>query len=165
MRFNRGNQGRIGYETAQVCLNGHVITQFVESHPEETKKFCDKCGEATTSVCPKCSKPVHGFYHHPRVGHSITKAPAFCHECGSAYPWTERQFAATKELANEIFTPEESIQVQQSLENIVRETPNTPVAIVRFKKLMSKAGQTVASGFRDILVDVVSEAIKKQIWP
>ncbi|MFI5269488.1 MAG: DUF2321 domain-containing protein, partial [Chloroflexota bacterium] len=52
-----------------------------------------------------------------------------------------------------------------SLDDLVRETPNTPVAVARFKRLATKAGRTVADGLRSILVDVFSEAIRKQIWP
>jgi len=36
---------------------------------------------------------------------------------------------------------------------------------VRFKKLASKGGQVVAQGLKQILVSVVTEAVRKQIWP
>ena len=38
------------------------------------------------------------------------------------------------------------------------------VAIGRFKRFMAKAGKETAEGFRSILIDIVSETIKKSIW-
>jgi hypothetical protein len=92
--------------------------------------------------------------------------PAFCHECGEPYPWTEKRFAAIKQLAEEVpeFSPEDRVELRNSVDDIVRQTPNSPVAINRLKKLMKKGGQWVAEGVRSILVDVLSEAIKKKIW-
>ena len=48
---------------------------------------------------------------------------------------------------------------------MVRETPQATVAATRFKSLVAKAGKPAADAFRDILVDILSEAIKKSIWP
>lgn len=156
-----------GYDIAQVCANGHVITQFAQTRPENTKRFCPDCGAATISSCPGCSKPIQGYRHGGRV-HALAsrEPPAFCHECGSPYPWTEKRFAAIKQLADEVpeFSPEDRVELRESVDDIVRQTPNSPVAINRLKKLMKKGGQWVADGVRSILVDVLSEAIKKQIW-
>jgi hypothetical protein len=58
-----GTSGELhGYDVGQVCLNGHVITQFGGTRPEYLKKFCDKCGEPTLIACPKCSKPIQGYH-------------------------------------------------------------------------------------------------------
>jgi hypothetical protein len=40
----------------------------------------------------------------------------------------------------------------------------THVAASRFKRLVKKAGVGAAEGFRNILIDVMSEATKKAIW-
>ena len=53
------------YDTAQICMNGHVINSMSISHPEHNKKFCDKCGAPTTTNCPKCNTPIKGHYHPP----------------------------------------------------------------------------------------------------
>ena len=47
---------------------------------------------------------------------------------------------------------------------MTKDSPKTQVASLRFKKVMSKVGNSVASGVRDIVVDVLSEAAKKAIW-
>ena len=46
----------------------------------------------------------------------------------------------------------------------MKDSPNSPVATLRFKKIMVKVGKTAADMFKDILVSVSSEAAKKVIW-
>lgn len=46
----------------------------------------------------------------------------------------------------------------------MKDSPRVQVASLRFKQTMSKVGTSVASGVRDIVVDVLSEAAKKAIW-
>jgi len=165
-RFMAGGELH-GYDTAQVCVNGHVITQFAQTRPEHLRKFCDKCGAETIVDCPKCSKPIQGYHHAGRY-HALVKKepPAFCHECGSQFPWTERRLAAAQRFAEEvdIFSPEDRQQLEQSLDDLVKQTPDTPIAVNRVKKLLLKGGKVVSDGLRDILVDVLSEAIKKSLW-
>jgi hypothetical protein len=55
--------------------------------------------------------------------------------------------------------------LSRSLDDLVRETPNTPVAIFRFKQLVSKVGKPAADTLKSILVDVIVESAKRQIWP
>ena len=33
------------YHTAQICLNGHVITDSYDKNPEFRQNYCDKCGQ------------------------------------------------------------------------------------------------------------------------
>ena len=95
--------------------------------------------------------------------------PSFCPDCGKPYPWTEAKLKAAKELADELdnLSLEECELLKKSLDDIIvmEDTPQTPVAATRFKKLVAKAGQVAAQGFRDILVDIASETAKKLIWP
>lgn len=164
MRFRR--LGPVGYDNAQVCQNGHVITNFAETRPQHMKNFCDKCGAPTIRACPKCAKHIQGHYHGgaPRSG---KPAPAFCHGCGSPYPWTEHAINAVKQLTNEDadFSPEETEIFVTSLQSIVGQTPDAALATTRFKKLLTKVAKPVSHALRDILVDVLSETAKKAIWP
>ena len=93
--------------------------------------------------------------------------PICCPDCGKPYPWTEIKLKAAQELADELdsLSAEERSLLKKSLNDIVRDTPKTTVAATRFKRLVAKAGKSAADGFRDILVDVLSEAVKKVIWP
>lgn len=156
------------YDVAQVCLNGHMVNDSVGRSPEFNQKFCDTCGAETITKCPSCGNNIQGRYHGSGlVIVSSFEAKAFCHNCGKPFPWTEAKIKAAKELSQEIegLSAEERQQLEKSIDDIVRETPGTPLAATRFKKILSKAGKATAGAFRDILVDITSEAAKKMIWP
>lgn len=92
--------------------------------------------------------------------------PAYCHNCGRAFPWTERKVDAATDLV-EIsgkLSSEELAQFRADLSEMTKESPRLLVASTRFKQTMAKVGSAVAGGVRDIVVDVLSEAAKKAIW-
>lgn len=158
----------MGYDIAQVCPNGHAVNDSYQKHPEFNQKFCEKCGEKTITHCPKCNGPIRGAYHSDGVVDDFEYTPSpYCHQCGSALPWTERRIRAAMELSVEAgaLDNEESMMLEQSIKEIVRETPQTHVAANRFKKIMVKAGAFTAGAVKDILMDIVSETAKKIIWP
>lgn len=156
------------YDTAQVCVNGHVITTSATTSRALLQPRCSRCGSETITTCPSCGASIHGHYHIPGVFAVGFKepTPAYCHQCGSAYPWTTSALEAARELADEIdgLTLEEREQLKQTLDDIVRETPRTQVATLRFKRLVAKAGSGTAEMFKQVLVDVVSESVRKVIW-
>ncbi|MEE8194058.1 MAG: DUF2321 domain-containing protein [Dehalococcoidales bacterium] len=176
------------YDTAQICTNGHLFNWMSISKPEYNRKFCDKCGASTITNCQYCNAMIRGYYHEGRLtqeklNREILEAlnpppkttpynlgltlPSFCPDCGKPYLRTEAKLKAAQELSDELdnLSAEERELLKKSLNDIVRDTPQTVVAVTRFKKLVTKAGKVAADGFRDILVDVVSEAVKKMIWP
>jgi hypothetical protein len=153
---------------AQICLNGHVINSASKSSPECCQEFCAKCGTKTIKACPACGTDIRGYYHvQGVVGYFEYQVPRFCHACGKAYPWTETSLEAAKRYALELqsLNQEERTQLAAALDDLVRDSPKTPVAASRFKRLASKAGKETAEAFKAILVEVVSEAAKKSIWP
>lgn len=155
------------YETAQVCMNGHVISSGIETSPETAQKFCDDCGAATITECPKCKTSIRGYHMVPGIMSLADYTLAsFCHECGAPYPWTETRLNAAKELAAEAegLSDDERSQLAQSLDDLIADTPRTPVASARFKKLMAKAGTATANAAKQILIEVVTEGVKKAIW-
>jgi hypothetical protein len=155
------------YRVAQICVNGHVATDSADQHPELREAFCSQCGEATIMQCPKCNAPIRGDYDVPGVFvMSHYTPPAFCHSCGNGFPWTERKIAGAVELveAGTDLTAAEVQQLRSDLTELTKDSPKTQAASLRFKKLMAKAGNTIASGVRDIVVDILSEAAKKAIW-
>lgn len=93
--------------------------------------------------------------------------PSFCHQCGTAYPWTADALAAAKDFAADLesLSPEDHETVNEALPDLVRDTARTPVAATRFKKILAKAGVEGATGLKQILVSVVTEAAKRMIWP
>src|SRR5438874_2043939 len=124
--YSRGEED--WYDTLQVCLNGHVITQYGQSQPDGLKAFCTRCGARTITDCPAYTTPMHG-YHHMSVLHiSAAEIPRFCHACGQAFPWTEARVQAAKDLAEELdsLSDSEKEQLKHSIDDIVQDTPNTP---------------------------------------
>lgn len=167
----RGRQTSEGwYDTAQVCLSGHLVNNSTKASPEDNREFCAKCGARTITKCPKCEADIPGQFHATGtfvLSIPMRQVPKFCSNCGAPYPWTENRLKAAHDLANEIteISEDERDILNQSLDELVKDTPQTQVATVRFKKIVSKAGKEVANAFREILIDIVSEAVRKMIWP
>ena len=163
--FSRGGRG--AYDVAQICLNGHVINSTTQQLPQFNKKFCDRCGQATITQCRQCGNSIQGEYHGGGIVIGKWPAPAFCIHCGASHPWTESRLNAARDLAldSEYLNDADKETLSKSLDDLVTDTPSTPAAANRFKKLMVKVGKEGAGAFRDILVDIASETAKKIIWP
>jgi len=156
-------------DTAQVCLNGHRVTSTYDSAPESRRQFCTMCGAPTITACPACGARIKGDYRAEGVFNleADLPLPLFCDGCGKPYPWTASGLRAARELADEIegLSSQEREQLKHSLDDLVADTPRTGLAVVRFKKLAAKAGQGAAQALKQILVALVTDAARKQIWP
>lgn len=155
------------YEQALVCLNGHLITDCLRLAPKRAVPFCKRCGEGTISQCPSCSAPIQGDYIVPGViSRSSYRRASYCPECGAPMPWTVRALDAANEAAQDLeaLTEADRVELQRTLPELLADSPMTKVAAGRFKRLMLKAGGNAADVFRDLLVDVISEAAKRSIW-
>lgn len=154
------------YDVALVCQNGHVINEFAASMPQFSKKFCTECGGLGISKCPGCTTPIQGSCGSFEVPDDTPfHAPNFCHECGKPYPWTVARIQAAQQLVDMAAA---SASDKESLKNgvpaLLTNTPQTPVVAAKWKQFLLGAGKQVADAGRDILVDVVSESVKKTIW-
>src|SRR5690348_2780304 len=112
----------VRYLTAQICMNGHVITSGIEISPEMRANFCATCGSATISACPSCQTPIRGVYHVPGF-FSIADhydAPNHCYNCGAVLPWTKAKLEAAKEHALELegLNDADKTQLQGAIEDI-----------------------------------------------
>jgi len=177
---------RSWYDTAQICNNGHVVNWMSVSKPEYNRSFCDKCGAQTITNCQYCNAMIKGYYHTIEwTKKDVIKAfqeainplpetipynlgltlPSFCSECGKPYPWTEAKLKAAKELADllEELSPEEREILKKSFDDIVRDTPQTPVAATQFERIAAKLGKAATEQLRKLVVDIASETAKKII--
>jgi len=155
------------YDTAQICLNGHVISTMASSSPQSNQKYCAECGVQTITACTYCNSPIRGYYHIRGVfGFSDYHKPSYCYNCGKSYPWTVASLEAASELADELekLTADERQQLKESFPDLVKNTPKTVVAETRFIKLMKKAGSETYDSMKSILIDVVSETVKKSLF-
>ncbi len=157
------------YDVAQICLNGHVINDSVKEYPQHNKKYCDKCGAATITNCLNCNTEIQGYYNVEGVIaiSSHYTAPAFCPNCGKPYSWTEAKIQAAHDLTQELenISEEEREILDQSINEMVKDSPRTSLAVTRFKKILSKTNKPIVDAFRNILVDIISETAKKLLWP
>jgi hypothetical protein len=151
------------YDAAQICLNGHVATASAVRYPEHRKKFCDRCGEPTIMACSKCRAEIRGRFHVEGFvgGYDDYQRPAFCHECGSAFPWTERTKSAAIGLFIEESQDEEDQRLfKSSIEEVTNDTPQAKAAGMRINRLLKKLPTTSAGIIRDMIVNIASEGIK-----
>lgn len=74
-----------------VCLNGHVITDRLQTFPEQDVSHCDRCGALTLSHCRTCGQELPGAPSLPGpepIGRP--RPPLYCSQCGAAFPWAPR---------------------------------------------------------------------------
>jgi hypothetical protein len=78
-------------DVMQVCRNGHVITDLLQSYPERGLLHCDRCGAQTLYRCSTCGEPIPGAIYVPGLpAAGGCPAPNYCGVCGGAFPWTMR---------------------------------------------------------------------------
>ena len=149
------------YDTAQICLNGHIICPGIKDHPGKKQKYCQWCGSATITKCNHCSVDIPGNYipgpHNYIPMNRIP--PAYCYSCGKPFPWTEAKINALKELIDitDKLDVKEKEDIKSNINDIISETPRSNVAIAIIKNLTSKLTGEV----RKLIVDVSAETIKR----
>ena len=91
--------------------------------------------------------------------------PPYCPHCGKQFPWVESAVGAAEEFADELDALDavEKAELKASVPDLISNTPRTPLALSRFKKLISKIGPAAASSLTQILVSVLTEEAKKQL--
>lgn len=145
----------------QLCRNGHLVNFDPHGNPDNNRNFCSTCGEATLTKCEKCQNPIED------TSYMIFKAPSFCGDCGSPFPWTATRLEAAHELAKtfEYIDEDQRKILDSNIDVLVKDTPSTSIAASKVKTVLRKAGDTATQMFRDILVDIMSETAKKIIFP
>jgi hypothetical protein len=146
------------------------------------RPYCPECGTPTITTCPSCGKPIRGAKCIRRYGRvwvsneasqwtelisRLIAPPSFCSECGTIFPWTSASLHAANDLADELddLNHEERELLKRSIEDVVRDSPNTNVAVTRIKKLAMKAGSGTLNVLRPILTSVATEAARKLLFP
>lgn len=151
---------------AQICINGHVITDSLENSPEFAARFCKDCGEKTISKCSHCGINIRGHVSYDGIfGAYEYKRPSFCHSCGKPYPWTELAIQSAIELAemSGTLSSDDIEKFKSDIPALSTDSPKTALAVARTKQILAKVGKEVADGIRSIIVDVASETVKKMM--
>ncbi len=150
--------------TAQICVNGHIVSSQLNNYPGVEEIYCSKCGAETITACKACNEPLRGV---SRYAHGDEyKRPAYCFKCGLPYPWTEAALNAANDLTRELeLSDSDADALRSTFQDLVSESAQTTVAASRFRRIVAKAGPLAADGFKTILVNVVTEAAKKVMFP
>jgi hypothetical protein len=64
----------------------------------------------------------------------------------------------------EKLSPDDREKLAAALPNLLAETPKTPAAELIFKRLIKKAGDGALDAMRRILIDVLSESVRKSLF-
>lgn len=130
------------YTTAQICLNGHVVTSDIR-HFEDLETYCSKCGAKTLTACPNCGTTIRGKYD--AVGEPVIpyrySPPAYCRNCGAPFPWIKAALTAADELISEEMhelTDDEKSKFKAALPDILNDSPRTTLAATRIAKYLTK---------------------------
>lgn len=154
------------YDTAQVCMKGHVVTTTSEFSPERMSDFCEKCGEKTMTHCSECGSPIRGYYSSLDLPYVTEyKLPKHCGGCGAPYPWTERMtrtLIGAVEECKEI-GPNDLSKLRKSAADIVSNTPKTKQASILMASLLVKMSKNHQDVIKDLLVKFACEAAKDLI--
>lgn len=158
------NAMSLQYDEAWICENGHTINSCIHEMPEKNTEFCEKCGAKTVKTCPSCEKPIRGF-DWESSGLSSYKVPSYCIHCGSPFPWTQSKIQAAEELIrlNEDLNDPEKEDFVGAVQEIGKDSPQAKVGAEKIKKYARKIGQEAYSVIKDIISDIASETIKKQL--
>lgn len=120
-------------------------------------------------LCAACNSQIQGEYVVSDVvvmGGRNQRPPAFCHECGRPYPWTERRIESARELANDFeeLSTDDREKLKEAVVDVVVASPKTEVSAGRFKKIMGKVKSEGANAMKTILYDVLGEVAKRSIY-
>ena len=156
------------YDTAQICLNGHVINANVNEFPAHNATHCSKCGEPTITQCPSCNTEIRGSHEAEGVaglGREF-QAPAYCHKCGKIYPWTEKRLLAAKQLADgyDELSSDDKEKLKGTFDDLFRENAMTEIAGFRFKTIMTKVRKESYEEMKNIFTDITIQAIRKFLF-
>ena len=154
------------YDILQACENGHLITERLQMHPERGQKHCHRCAAKTASECRSCGKSIRGHLNGAYVGGwEDEHVPAFCHECGTPYPWTARRIHAAQAMADEVegLSDGDRIMLKSSIEEIVGDTPMSEVAVTRIKKIFKSVRADALPALRKLVVDVAGKAAAEML--
>lgn len=155
------------YRTAQICKNGHVITSNT-NNTARLSNFCPECKAETISSCPNCNTPIRGKYDVPGVmSISSYMPPKYCHHCGHPFPWTESTLNSISELLDmqNQLTEDEKQHFMSYLPIIFDETPQSEVTALKLRLLFNKLPSEIGSLAKNVITDVISESIKKILFP
>ena len=153
------------WDTAQICINGHVINILAVDQKDRNAPFCRDCGARTIMACEHCATAIRGMRHYD-MGARPFAVPMNCENCGAQFPWTESAIAAAHELVAEFeLSAEDKATLDQDVVLLVEDSARTQVAALRTQRILSKAGSGAMEIFVQVLSGVLTEVAKGVLLP
>ena len=162
------------YWNGKICLNGHVV----DYGNGEKDSFCSKCGSQVLDSCTHCNTKIRGASKHwsAMVGSAVSyfdakpenmKVPFYCRNCSEPYEWTNRILESSVSLISMDENVDESIKelIKSAIPDLLVETPETPVAIAKYKMYIPKINKTVSDSLYQLLIDFMAETAKRALFP
>jgi len=163
-----------GYDTALICLNGHVVNTAFHHNSMSNQHHCEKCGEKTVTQCPSCNQEIRGVrywiqqsYVDARHGGSHTtfdtryELPKFCLHCGTAYPWTDKRIQTLREYIINIteLSEDDKQLLLNNLSDLIKSTPRSDLAASYWKKILDNK-----EGIAKIVYEIGKEYLPSVIF-
>lgn len=163
-------------DTAQICINGHIINLSCKYDPIACSDYCPQCGEKTIIKCPHCFAPIRGnkYTETPvwldvtdtEIIHEVYQIPAFCPKCGSPYPWTESLLQEADTIIDSFdeLTEEQRKLLKDKFPDLLTDTPRTISSALTFSKLingLTSVGSSVGKGF---LINLLEKHVPETIF-
>lgn len=81
--------------------------------------------------------------------------PAYCHNCGKPYPWTESAIETMRKIIweDEDLFEDEKERMNESLPDLITETPKTELAIMQVKKCAMRATKAVGTALLNFVIE------------
>lgn len=166
-------QGRLFENDAAYCRRGHTLIDYAASLTGRIPSHCPTCGASAVDSCPRCSAPIPGdlrvqFRSYGPPERVLRDRPAFCGQCGSAFPWVDRQ-GRIYELGNLLDEdPDLEDPERQRALDALRELENPDLDSSDELRLWERVRRAAPSFWarsaaRVILIDLVSAALKGKL--
>lgn len=153
------------YRNATICINGHVLS----TSDSNTQAKCSKCGNEAISSCGNCGTAIRGSLIYPSnyIGFYNFNFPNYCHNCGEPYPWTSLILDNVIELMALEDDVDDNVKeiIKNSIPGLLVDSPKTPLSVAKYQKNIGKFSDPIKNGLYQILIDVVSESVKKILFP
>ena len=180
------------FDNAQICKAGHVVNIYKYLHSECNVKHCLLCPEEVISECPSCHQPIRGGYYCAKVfsqnaytgdamskrhSHTTThiqelttpenyQTPAYCHECGKPYPWTEtliKEADAIIDSFDELEVEQQKL-LKERFPDLLSETPRSLSAALEFSKLIKGLNSVASAVGKGFLISLLEKHVPETLF-
>ena len=162
--WSLGTDGR--FYPALICLHGHTIhvdsRDTLRANGGRREEHCEACGSRGISACVHCKTPIRGKAVMSRVDYIL---PAFCYNCGRAYPWMEDRLETARELLwhDDKLTLDDREKLWGLLQYVISD-PKSDLVPAKKKLIESDLGKA-AIATRDFMTDLLAKYFAEMSKP